>query len=157
MREHLDLPPGDDGRSRPFLKLTMVSAELLRVRPSELCGRCASAQRMARALALDPEIVFLDRANPGLNPIGASKLDHLIHDDGGLQLTVYMVTHKYLIQSSPCETGWRCLQTRRIVPDWLADGVATPAQSPFDRGVVLGERARAASPGERPKDADFSA
>ena len=49
---------------------------------------------LARALALDPEIVFLDEPTAGLDPIAAGEFDHLIRDlRGSLGLTVFMVTH----------------------------------------------------------------
>jgi phospholipid/cholesterol/gamma-HCH transport system ATP-binding protein len=62
--------------------------------PSELSGGMRKRAGLARALALDPEIVFLDEPTAGLDPIGAAAFDDLI---GSLQrtlgLTVFMVTH----------------------------------------------------------------
>ena len=62
--------------------------------PSELSGGMRKRAGLASALALDPEIVFLDEPTAGLDPIGAAAFDDLI---GGLQrtlgLTVFMVTH----------------------------------------------------------------
>ncbi|MEL6921082.1 MAG: ABC transporter ATP-binding protein [Pseudomonadota bacterium] len=62
--------------------------------PSELSGGMIKRVALARALALDPAIVFLDEPTSGLDPIGAAEFDELIaklRDTMGL--TVYMVTH----------------------------------------------------------------
>lgn len=62
--------------------------------PSELSGGMVKRAALARALALDPELVFLDEPTSGLDPISAAEFDELI---GTLQqtlgLTVFMVTH----------------------------------------------------------------
>ncbi len=62
--------------------------------PSELSGGMRKRAGLARALALDPEIVFLDEPTAGLDPIGASAFDELIRAlSETLGLTVFMVTH----------------------------------------------------------------
>jgi phospholipid/cholesterol/gamma-HCH transport system ATP-binding protein len=62
--------------------------------PSELSGGMRKRAGLARALALDPEIVFLDEPTAGLDPIGASAFDDLIGNlQATLGLTVFMVTH----------------------------------------------------------------
>src|SRR6059058_3820110 len=62
--------------------------------PSELSGGMTKRVALARALALDPEIVFLDEPTAGLDPIAAGEFDGLIRDlRSSLGLTVFMVTH----------------------------------------------------------------
>ena len=62
--------------------------------PAELSGGMRKRAGLARALALDPEILFLDEPTAGLDPIGAASFDALIGElQGALGLTVVMVTH----------------------------------------------------------------
>jgi phospholipid/cholesterol/gamma-HCH transport system ATP-binding protein len=62
--------------------------------PAELSGGMIKRVALARALALDPEVVFLDEPTSGLDPIGAGDFDELIRTlQQTLGLTVYMVTH----------------------------------------------------------------
>ena len=62
--------------------------------PSELSGGMTKRVALARALALDPELVFLDEPTSGLDPIAAGDFDELIRTlQQTLGLTVFMVTH----------------------------------------------------------------
>ncbi len=95
MREHTNLPPAlmDELAA---LKVAMVGLppEAGGKYPSELSGGMRKRAGLARALALDPEIVFLDEPTAGLDPIGAAAFDQLILSlQKSLGLTVFMVTH----------------------------------------------------------------
>ena len=62
--------------------------------PSQLSGGMRKRAGLARALALDPEILFLDEPTAGLDPIAAADFDQLIRDlKASLGLTVFLVTH----------------------------------------------------------------
>jgi phospholipid/cholesterol/gamma-HCH transport system ATP-binding protein len=95
MREYLSLS------SRLMDELAMLKIELVGLQPdaadkypSELSGGMIKRAALARALSLDPEIVFLDEPTSGLDPIGAGEFDDLIATlQQTLGLTVFMVTH----------------------------------------------------------------
>jgi phospholipid/cholesterol/gamma-HCH transport system ATP-binding protein len=72
--------------------------------PSELSGGMTKRVALARALALDPEIVFLDEPTSGLDPIAATDFDALIRTlQQTLGLTVFMVTHDLDSLQSVCD------------------------------------------------------
>jgi phospholipid/cholesterol/gamma-HCH transport system ATP-binding protein len=95
MKEHSDLPPALR-REIIDVKVSMVGLppDAAHKYPSELSGGMRKRAGLARALALDAEILFLDEPTAGLDPIGASNFDELIGDlQAALGLTVVMVTH----------------------------------------------------------------
>jgi phospholipid/cholesterol/gamma-HCH transport system ATP-binding protein len=95
MREFLDLP-GRLVRALARLKVELVGLKEAdgNKYPAELSGGMIKRAALARALALDPEVLFLDEPTAGLDPIAASSFDALIADlRNTLGLTVVMVTH----------------------------------------------------------------
>ena len=89
-----------------LLKLDMVGLPPLAAEkfPSELSGGMIKRAGLARALALDPELLFLDEPTSGLDPIGAAAFDDLIARlRDTLGLTVYMVTHDLDSLYSVCD------------------------------------------------------
>ena len=78
------------------MKLSMVGlpVDAGRKYPAELSGGMKKRAGLARALALDPELLFLDEPTAGLDPISANQFDELVRDlQKSLGLTVFMVTH----------------------------------------------------------------
>ena len=95
MREHLDISQTlMDEVALAKLAMVGLSATDAGKFPSELSGGMTKRVALARALALDPEIVFLDEPTSGLDPIAAGEFDSLIKTlQQTLGLTVFMVTH----------------------------------------------------------------
>ncbi len=95
MREYTKLDP-KMREDLAYLKLNLVglSASVANKMPSELSGGMRKRVALARALALDPEVLFLDEPTAGLDPIAAGAFDKLIYDlQRNLDLTVVIVTH----------------------------------------------------------------
>jgi len=95
IREYLKLSPRlIEEIALAKLEMVGLNADVRGKFPSELSGGMVKRVALARALALDPDIVFLDEPTSGLDPIGAAEFDALIRTlQRTLGLSVFMVTH----------------------------------------------------------------
>ena len=90
--------------------------------PSELSGGMRKRAGLARALALDPEIVFLDEPTAGLDPIGAAAFDELIKAlSETLGLTVFLVTHDLDTLHATCDRIAVLAEKRVLYTGTMAD------------------------------------
>ncbi|HSK41623.1 MAG TPA: ABC transporter ATP-binding protein [Arenibaculum sp.] len=114
--------------------------------PSELSGGMRKRAGLARALALDPEILFLDEPTAGLDPIGAAAFDELIRNlQRSLGLTVFMVTHDLDSLKAICDRI-AVLIDKRIKVDTMENLLSDP--HPWIRSYFHGPRGRAARTAE---------
>ncbi|MBU1710472.1 MAG: ATP-binding cassette domain-containing protein [Proteobacteria bacterium] len=95
LREHTQLRDGlIDEIAAWKLSLTGLAPEVGAQYPSELSGGMMKRASLARALALDPELLFLDEPTAGLDPESAAGIDELVHKLRDLfGLTIVMITH----------------------------------------------------------------
>lgn len=111
--------------------------------PNELSGGMRKRAAMARAIALDPEILFLDEPSAGLDPEGAGGIDELIlHLRGLLGLTIFMVTHDL-------DSLWRVTDRVAVLGEGKILGVGTMEElsrlpDPLVEPYFHGPRGRAA-------------
>lgn len=144
MREQLDLPP-DLRETLAAIKVRMVGLpeNAMGKHPAELSGGMRKRAGFARAIALDPEIVFLDEPTAGLDPIGAAALDSLVAQlRDALGLTVFLVTHDLDTLHAICDRV-AVLAERRV----LATGTIAELRAldhPWVREYFGGPRGRAA-------------
>ncbi|AJD41461.1 ABC transporter ATP-binding protein [Rhizobium gallicum bv. gallicum R602sp] len=148
MREYLDLPKSlMDELAQLKIRLVGLAADAADKYPSELSGGMIKRAALARALALDPELVFLDEPTSGLDPIGAAEFDELIARlRDTLGLTVYMVTHDLDSLFSVCDRiavlGHKRVMVEGTIDDMLA------YDDPWVQAYFKGKRARSIVPQE---------
>ena len=125
--------------------------------PSELSGGMKKRAGLARALALDPELLFLDEPTAGLDPIGAAAFDDLI---AGLQktlgLTVFLITHDLDTLYAICDRVAVLADKKVIAVGTIEELLATDHK--WIQEYFLGPRGRAAvASAEQHGDADARA
>jgi phospholipid/cholesterol/gamma-HCH transport system ATP-binding protein len=143
IREHAQL---EEGLMREIaaLKIALVGLPLdtCNKRPSELSGGMRKRASLARALALDPEILFLDEPTAGLDPIAAAHYDELIKGlRDSLGLTVLMITHDLDSLYAVCDRI-AVLLDKRVVVGTMAEMLNY--DHPWVREYFHGPRGRAA-------------
>ncbi|ODT89571.1 ABC transporter ATP-binding protein [Phenylobacterium sp. SCN 70-31] len=127
------------------LKIAMVGLrpEAGSLKPAELSGGMKKRAGLARALALDPELLFLDEPTSGLDPIGAAAFDELTRDlSNSLGLTVFMITHD--LDSLYAITDRVAVLADRKVVATAPVGELESSDHPWIREYFLGPRGRAA-------------
>ncbi|WP_319782500.1 ABC transporter ATP-binding protein [Oceanisphaera sp. IT1-181] len=127
------------------LKLALVGLPRSAVNkyPPELSGGMIKRAALARALALDPDILFLDEPTAGLDPISAAAFDRLLLTlRDALKLTVFLVTHDLDTLYACCDRVAVLSQKRVLVVDTLAAVAAT--DDDWIRDYFHGPRGRAA-------------
>ena len=120
LAEHTSLSPAARAEvARAKLGLVGLSEAATRL-PSEVSGGMLKRAGIARALALDPPILFLDEPSAGLDPITSAGLDALIKDLArSLGTTFVVVTHEL---ASILEIGDRCIMLDRAAQGVIATG-----------------------------------
>jgi phospholipid/cholesterol/gamma-HCH transport system ATP-binding protein len=129
------------------LKIAMVGLgpEAMHLKPAELSGGMRKRVGLARALALDPPLLFLDEPTAGLDPIGAAAFDELIKNlSDNLGLTVFMITHDLDSLYAICDRVAVLADKRVVVVDTLQR--LEKSDHPWIREYFLGPRGRAAKP-----------
>lgn len=142
MREYLDLPKKlMDELALLKIELVGLPRDAAQKFPSQLSGGMIKRAALARALALDPDIVFLDEPTSGLDPIGAADFDELVaklRDTMGL--TVFMVTHDLDSLFAVCDRIAVLGNKKVLVEGTIEDMLA--CEDPWVRSYFRGKRAR---------------
>lgn len=152
LREFTSLS-NDDMDSIALLKLSMVGLPDAAAGkfPSELSGGMKKRAGLARALALDPALLFLDEPTAGLDPISASAFDELLKSlQASLGLTVVMVTHDLDSLYAVC-TRVAVMADKKILASGSIDELRR-IDDPWLREYFNGPRGRAAAAGQNGKE-----
>lgn len=144
MREYLDMSQRlMDETTIAKIEMVGLKPDVTEKMPSELSGGMIKRVALARALAMDPEILFLDEPTSGLDPIGAGEFDELIATlQQTLGLTVFMVTHDLDSLHTVCDRIAALADGKVIAVGPIETMLAS--QHPWVSAYFHGKRARAA-------------
>ena len=148
--EHIGLARSDaEHLARVKLALVGLPPHAAQLDPAELSGGMVKRAALARALALDPEVLFLDEPTAGLDPIGAAAFDRLLLTlRDALGFSVFLVTHDLDTLYTSCDRVAVIADKQILVADSLDVVETTP--NPWVREYFHGPRGRAASLAARP-------
>lgn len=143
MREYLDLSPAlIDELTNLKIELVGLPQDAADKFPSQLSGGMIKRAALARALSLDPQLVFLDEPTSGLDPIGAAEFDELISSlSKSLGLTVMMVTHDLDSLHAVCDRIAVLRDGKILTAGTIADMLSV--DDPWVADYFRGKRARA--------------
>jgi phospholipid/cholesterol/gamma-HCH transport system ATP-binding protein len=144
LREHRQLNDQQvDAIATEKLAVVGLDAAVAGQYPSELSGGMLKRAALARALVLDPQLLFLDEPTAGLDPQSAAGIDDLVlHLSNQLGLTVVMITHDL-------DLLWQIADRVAVLADGTVQGIGSMAELaqmdvPAIRPFFDGPRARAA-------------
>lgn len=116
--------------------------------PAELSGGMVKRAGLARSLALDPALLFLDEPTAGLDPIGAAKFDQLIRELADtMGLTVFLITHDLDSLYATCDRVAVLAEKKVIAVGTIPELLAT--EHPWIQDYFNGPRGRAAAGGNQ--------
>ena len=145
LKEHYPELPPDIVHDLAMLKIRMagLGEEAGAKLPSQLSGGMRKRAGIARALALDPALLFLDEPTAGLDPIGAAAFDELIRTlQQALGLTVFLITHDLDTLYAICDRVAVLADTRVLIAAPLPEVEAF--DHPWVQDYFHGPRGRAA-------------